>query len=173
MLFTGMKRPGSRRRLGGSVLLVLALSVTAARHAEAGSYFGYHHGYSGSPYHGHYRHGHFGGCGATLLITSHDRRFLETVATRFMWIRDGGLEETTRPEEFFASSDTRRTATLKVPRETAQRSVSEDVLERIVEIEEKLDADRARKLKFQKPKLQAAWEAELEALHKRLGEDSS
>ncbi|MCZ6887548.1 MAG: ABC-F family ATP-binding cassette domain-containing protein [Gammaproteobacteria bacterium] len=111
--------------------------------------------------------------GATLLITSHDRRFLETVATRFMWIRGGGLEETTRPEEFFASTDTRHTATLKVPRETDQRGVSEDVLERIVEIEEKLETDRARKLKFQKPKLQAAWEAELEALHKRLGEDSS
>ena len=61
MLITGMKRSGSRRQLGGAVLLVLALSVTAARHAEAGSYFGYHHGYGGSPYHGHYSHGHFGG----------------------------------------------------------------------------------------------------------------
>src|SRR5690606_32304574 len=43
------------------------------------------------------------GAGATLLITSHDRRFLTTVASRYLWIRDGGLREISDPAEFFAS----------------------------------------------------------------------
>ena len=43
--------------------------------------------------------------GAALLITSHDRRFIETVAERFVWIRAGRLQEITDPGEFFASED--------------------------------------------------------------------
>jgi hypothetical protein len=44
----------------------------------------------------------------------------------------------------------------------------EDLLERIIELESLLEADRARKPKFQKPKLQAAWQEELEELNGRL-----
>jgi hypothetical protein len=43
-----------------------------------------------------------------------------------------------------------------------------DPLERIVELEEKLAADRGRKPKFQKPKLQQAWQAELQELYKQI-----
>ena len=44
----------------------------------------------------------------------------------------------------------------------------EQLLERIVELEDLLRQDAARKPKFQKPKLQAAWRSELDELNRRL-----
>ena len=44
------------------------------------------------------------------------------------------------------------------------------LLERIVALEAKLEADRARKRKFQKPATQAQWLLELEELNSRLDE---
>ena len=85
--------------------------------------------------------------GASVLMTSHDRRFIETVAQRFVWINGGKLQELNDPALFFTSEDT------PSPPTKANRSQEEpayDVLERIVELEEKLAADRARKSKFQK-----------------------
>ena len=103
--------------------------------------------------------------GAALLITSHDRRFIETVADRFVWIHAGRLQEITDPGEFFASEDEPRTDQKITPSGTAAHA---DRLERIVELEAKLDADRARKPKFQKPKLQMEWETEIEMLYTKL-----
>ena len=47
-------------------------------------------------------------------------------------------------------------------------SSEEDLLARLIELEEKLAADLARKDKFQKPKKQAEWQAEIEQLQSRL-----
>jgi ATP-binding cassette subfamily F protein 3 len=44
------------------------------------------------------------------------------------------------------------------------------VLERIVAVEAKLEADRARKAKFQKPQLQVRWQQELRDLYAKLEE---
>ncbi len=107
---------------------------------------------------------------ATLLVTSHDRRFLTTIARRFLWIREGRLLEITDPETYFESS-----APLPIDvagdgsmRTTPAPASAEALLERIVELEDLLAADRARKPKFQKPDRQASWSAEIEALYARL-----
>ncbi|MEJ2090028.1 MAG: ABC-F family ATP-binding cassette domain-containing protein, partial [Gammaproteobacteria bacterium] len=43
--------------------------------------------------------------GATLLMTSHDRRFIDNVATRFLLISNGSLTEIHDPETFYDSSE--------------------------------------------------------------------
>ncbi|MCZ6642524.1 MAG: ABC-F family ATP-binding cassette domain-containing protein [Gammaproteobacteria bacterium] len=108
---------------------------------------------------------------ATLLITSHDRRFLETVANRYLWINEGRLEEIHDPQLFFTSEPVGGyTGSLG---ESGSQHVTEvrdaeQILERIVELEDLLLADRTRKIKFQKPKLQAEWASELEVLNSQL-----
>ena len=103
--------------------------------------------------------------GAALLLTSHDRRFIETVAERFVWIRDGGLLEITDPGEFFVSQDL---LAIDRQRPSIVPASNVDVLERIVELEQKLAADRARKPKFQKPQRRWQWQSELEKLYTKL-----
>ena len=111
---------------------------------------------------------------ATVLVTSHDRHFLMTVANRYLLIRDGRLVEETGLEAFFAGvPPERRGAAATTPAPGGSpRTVSADsedaVLARIVELEDLLEADRARKPHHQKPALQVAWRAELEALYARL-----
>ena len=110
---------------------------------------------------------------AALLITSHDRRFLETIAQRYLWITDGRLVEITRLTEFYESTR----AELELSRAgndlpTSPDATVEDeqeVLEKIVAVEEKLAADLLRKSRFQKPRLQAQWRLELEQLYRLLG----
>lgn len=111
--------------------------------------------------------------GATLLITSHDRRFLETVAQRYLWIDEGRLLEITTPGEFYASPATSAEslpggqAAIGDTRAPPLRD-EDEVLEQIVRLEEKLAADCVRKQKFQKPRLQAQWQAELHRLNRLL-----
>jgi ATP-binding cassette, subfamily F, member 3 len=113
---------------------------------------------------------------ATLLITSHDRCFLTTLAQRFLWIRDGGLLEIANPEEYFQDSGCVSGAGLGVTVEPEPADGAADgdgadeslVLHRIVELEGLLEADRARRLRHQKPERQAVWARELEALYRRL-----
>lgn len=116
--------------------------------------------------------------GATLLLTSHDRHFLDAIATRWLWITDGKLVEVNGPEAFYdslmhaakaeASSSTSAQANASsVQSEVAQANEIDDelaLLERIDELETLLAADKARKPKFQKPQLQAQWQQELEKL---------
>jgi len=116
---------------------------------------------------------------ATLLMTSHDRRFIDNVATRYLLVSEGRLVELQDPESFYESSTTDTYEVVRIPvGELGDRSddaasqtheLGEDaVLERIVELENLLLEDRARKPKFQKPRLQAAWNAELRELGERL-----
>lgn len=112
---------------------------------------------------------------ATLLITSHDRRFLTNVAERYLWVRDGALVELIDPEAFFRSAavapvDTRRKpGAPETPGAQPPGDADEGhLLARIIELEELLEADRARKPRQQKPARQAAWQRELDALYRRL-----
>ena len=100
--------------------------------------------------------------GAALLITSHDRRFIETVADRFVWIQGGRLQELTDPSEFFVSAEAATETRKSTPVDDA------NLLDRIVDLEGKLKADRARKPKFQKPLRQSEWKQELETLYSKL-----
>lgn len=122
--------------------------------------------------------------GACLLITSHDRRFIESLAQRFLWIHEGRLQELTSPEPFYAWSldqqqqqnDERTSPKLgSVPTITSMRPESdapeaekEDeetrLLLRLDALETKLKEDLARKPKFQKPLKQQQWRDELAQL---------
>ncbi|MDH3643676.1 MAG: ATP-binding cassette domain-containing protein, partial [Gammaproteobacteria bacterium] len=85
---------------------------------------------------------------ATLLVTSHDRRFLETVTNRFLWVRDGRLQEVNELQTYFDSTAREQSAAAKArgPGSTVMvRKVDEEgeLLEQIVALEAKLEADRA------------------------------
>ena len=109
---------------------------------------------------------------ATILMTSHDRRFIDTVADSFWRIDQGQLRQVDDPDDFYAS-DGRTSTVVSAATGTSETSPAitgeDDLLERIIELERLLSEDRARKPKFQKPARQAAWEEELIQLSRQLG----
>ena len=109
---------------------------------------------------------------AAVIVTSHDRDFIETVAKRFLLIADGTLTELTHPEQYHADPEAMRapgaSASGTAPAPSQADDIGDDVLARIVELETLLEADRGRKPKFQKPGRQAAWAAEIAELYARL-----
>ena len=108
--------------------------------------------------------------GATLLMTSHDRHFLDNVATRWLWIDQGQLNEVNSAQAFYNSLIEQlpvQSVNITQPKvETIVTTIDDEgaILERIDELESKLCADKARKAKFQKPELQLQWQAELDEL---------
>lgn len=114
--------------------------------------------------------------GATLFITSHDRYFLQQVATRWLWIVDGKLTEVNSSDDFYQSllsgNDVSVTSSIQVSQkptknhssETAQAVDEEAILQRIDQLETLIAEDTARKAKFQKPQLQQQWQQELDQL---------
>lgn len=115
--------------------------------------------------------------GATLLLTSHDRRFLERVCNRFVCIVGQQLVELNDLDRYYDQlegwqpepgrrADARPTA--PVADLAAGAATEEEALARIDELEALLDADLARKPKFQKPDRQARWRRELDALWQQL-----
>ncbi len=108
---------------------------------------------------------------ATVLITSHDRRFVDNIADRFVLIHDSRLQEINDPIQFYEMDFVPLhldEETELVEADDASHDGEEDILARIVELEKLLEADLARKPKFQKPKLQAAWQEEIDELNKLL-----
>lgn len=109
---------------------------------------------------------------ATLLITSHDRRFIEGVANRWWWINDGQLIELSGLDEFYSviEQDTSLQFTSNSEKPVLTDTINSQDLDedgkiaRIEELETLLKNDRARKAKFQKPKRQHEWEQELKRL---------
>ncbi|NOX50793.1 MAG: ABC transporter ATP-binding protein, partial [Gammaproteobacteria bacterium] len=116
----------------------------------------------------------------TLLVTSHDKHFLQTVCTKYWAIRDNRLREISHIDEFYTQLasqylDSPQTETVERNVEVlnSNQGLDEDLaLVRIGELEDLLRADKLRKVKFQKPKLQQQWQVELNALWKVL-EDST
>ncbi len=116
---------------------------------------------------------------ATLMITSHDREFIERLATRWLWIDQGQLRELTNPNPFYQSlrdsrvdtvSETHANRSLAQSQATkAEADVDPDVLlARLDQLESLLRADLARKAKFQKPAKQQQWQAEIDRLWRQL-----
>lgn len=117
----------------------------------------------------------------TVLMTSHDRAFLDAVATRWWWIYDGRLTEVDGPEPFYrlleAGSSTEPAADpAKVPTSTAlsqpgslDEADDDALLARLLWLEQQLHDDQARKPRHQKPEKQTQWQAEIEALSRQLG----
>ena len=115
--------------------------------------------------------------GTTLVITSHDRRFLENIATRFWVIRDEKLTELQSLQEFYDNlgSENRGFGGNALAAHSPDRgssaegkSLEDECLQRIERLETLLQADKNRKTKFQKPEKQRQWEEELEQLWQQL-----
>jgi ATPase subunit of ABC transporter with duplicated ATPase domains len=116
--------------------------------------------------------------GISMLFTSHDQRFIENIATRFWWIHDGQLAEIHDLSQYFACMNDQPLMPVTGPHadgslpgcsvEIPARD-DEALLERLCELEKLLIEDRARKQKFQKPRRQQQWQAELDALMEQLG----
>lgn len=106
---------------------------------------------------------------ATILVTSHDRRFIDHIADRFVLIEDQKLIEISSPDSFYqanTSQNSRVNNTMTTNITTPGPITDEDsILERIIELETLIAEDHARKIKFQKPKMQAEWDIELKNLN--------
>ncbi|OED43551.1 hypothetical protein AB833_03545 [Chromatiales bacterium (ex Bugula neritina AB1)] len=113
---------------------------------------------------------------ATLLITSHDRRFIERVANRWWWIHNEQLQELNDLEEFYSvikqeanPENEQISSTGPIQPATANAAMNEDeALARIEVLETLLKNDKARKARFQKPAKQQEWQRELAELWKEL-----
>ncbi|MBT3427474.1 MAG: ABC-F family ATP-binding cassette domain-containing protein [Gammaproteobacteria bacterium] len=109
---------------------------------------------------------------ATLLVTSHDRRFIDHIADRFVLIEDRQLIEINSPDSFYQTDTSQIPGASNTPSAhtiTPGQITDEDsILERIIELETLIAEDQARKIKFQKPKIQAEWHIELEKLNIQL-----
>ncbi|MCS3601980.1 ATPase subunit of ABC transporter with duplicated ATPase domains [Buttiauxella sp. BIGb0471] len=112
--------------------------------------------------------------GGVLLVT-HDRTLIAKSCNRFWLIDNGELSEWHSLDGLYAQL-TGENAVEKLP-VSAQQSVetvaanhteTEAWFERLVELEEKLAQDLARKQSHQKPALQQAWREEIAALNLRL-----
>ncbi|ASP39121.1 hypothetical protein CHH28_10710 [Bacterioplanes sanyensis] len=113
--------------------------------------------------------------GLSLLFTSHDRHFIEKVATRYWWIHQGRLVEIhdlkQYDEELAASTLAEADCSNRL--DQAENTVPEAqkadaLLEQLLKLEQLLEEDRARKPKFQKPQRQAQWQDEISELMAQL-----
>ena len=120
---------------------------------------------------------------ASLLLISHDRQFIETIATRFWVIHQNQLQEMPSAEAayclFNAPLNSAMTAA-ETKKNTKNNSSTESlvfeadgtaILERIIELEAKLEADKKRKPKFQKPDRQRQWQQTIKALYQQLSDN--
>ncbi|ELY7391684.1 ABC-F family ATP-binding cassette domain-containing protein [Cronobacter universalis] len=108
-----------------------------------------------------------------LLLVTHDRTLMEASCNRFWLVEDGGLSE-------WHNMDALMTRLRAAPTQeamhvadavTAPSETNSDacLLERLIELEARLNADLERKPRHQKPALQAEWRKEIAHLSAALG----
>ena len=100
----------------------------------------------------------------TLLITSHDRTFIHAICNRFWVINDQRLREIEYLDDYYNDLEARLAPTQPTQADDQPDIEADQLLDRIQHLEDLLQADRARKPKFQKPDRQQAWQAELDQL---------
>ena len=109
---------------------------------------------------------------ATLLITSHDRRFVDNIADRYVLIENGLLRELNDPAAFYKQNVSRKRERQLSSSDkhisNADAESEDQMLQRIIELESLLANDRDRKPKFQKIATQEKWQAELNTLNSQL-----
>ncbi|BET98289.1 ABC-F family ATP-binding cassette domain-containing protein [Xenorhabdus taiwanensis] len=113
----------------------------------------------------------------TILITSHDRAFIDNVANRFWLIKNGKLEEITSSEGYYQFLNEKMIPDQKAVVKDQESALDgsevladeEEILQRIVVLEQNLAQDLARKPKHQKPKNQESWRKEIKKLYEMLG----
>lgn len=115
-----------------------------------------------------------------LLIVSHDKWLIENSCQRFWYINDNKLEEYLNVDDIYQKielqsrlqSDTAAsdTAYLSNIHEAESQAISheDELLETLLSLEDKLHADRQRKLAHQKPQLQQQWIVEIERIQAQL-----
>ncbi|NVN83551.1 MULTISPECIES: ABC-F family ATP-binding cassette domain-containing protein [unclassified Vibrio] len=121
-----------------------------------------------------------------LLLVSHDRELIESSCNRFWYINDGQLVEMTYLDAVYdAMSVGNQADSLEMGGETPSTVLSrssaienqhheqaqndeELLLERLLELEELLTQDQARKAKHQKPDLQQKWQQEIVSINAKL-----
>ncbi len=109
-----------------------------------------------------------------LLLVTHDRTLMEASCNRFWLVEDGGLSEWHNMEALMARL---RAAPTQEPENEASAALATPpdehsdarLLERLIELETRLNADLERKPRHQKPALQAEWRKEIAHLSAALG----
>ncbi|EGT4382268.1 ABC-F family ATP-binding cassette domain-containing protein [Cronobacter malonaticus] len=108
-----------------------------------------------------------------LLLVTHDRTLMEASCNRFWLVEDGGLSEWHNMEALMTRLRAAPTqeAMDVADAVTAPSETNSDahLLERLIELEARLNADLERKPRHQKPALQAEWRKEIAHLSAALG----
>ncbi len=115
--------------------------------------------------------------GATLLIIGHDRKFCNIVGNRYFMIKRKELieiDETTKFYDSLKAEIVQVKDNISPTKQVKQSSVIVDdsdlILEKILELEALLEADKARKPKHQKQNLQEDWKVQITELYETLNE---
>ncbi|MEQ0185970.1 ABC-F family ATP-binding cassette domain-containing protein [Klebsiella sp. CN_Kp098] len=107
-----------------------------------------------------------------LLLVSHDRQLISQSCNRFWLIDENGLSEWHDVDEVYArlrgNERLQSPATQTPPQSPPVDDLQEDLLERLVMLEQLLADDLQRKPKHQKPQLQALWRQEIEEINTHL-----
>ncbi|HGY2286222.1 TPA: ABC-F family ATP-binding cassette domain-containing protein [Klebsiella aerogenes] len=107
-----------------------------------------------------------------LLLVSHDRQLISQSCNRFWLIDENGLSEWHDVDEVYArlrgNERLQSPATQTPPQALPVDDLQEDLLERLVMLEQLLADDLQRKPKHQKPQLQALWRQEIEEINTHL-----
>ncbi|MNB84047.1 putative ABC transporter ATP-binding protein [compost metagenome] len=105
-----------------------------------------------------------------VLLVSHDRQLISQSCNRFWLIEDGKLSKWHDADAVFARlRDGSVLNTVPVSTvENKRKDMTDDLLERLIQLEALLEEDQLRKPKHQKPQLQAQWREEIAALSAQL-----
>lgn len=111
-----------------------------------------------------------------ILLVSHDRELIEKSCNRFWYIHNGILSEHHDIETIYQlisqqdmSSVSNEQNGHRAPSvEIVKHHNEDELLMKLIALEDKLNADLARKSAHQKPILQAQWQAEIEILKQQL-----
>ncbi|WP_353241763.1 ABC-F family ATP-binding cassette domain-containing protein [Providencia sp.] len=115
-----------------------------------------------------------------LLVVSHDRWLIENSCQRFWFIDEHQLVEYLNIDDVYhkieqqaqllsnrLTEDVEHSNTVNA--QTKVISHEDELLEKLLVLEEKLHADKQRKLSHQKPQLQQQWSDEIAQIHAQLG----
>lgn len=106
-----------------------------------------------------------------LLLVSHDRQLINQSCNRFWLIDEFGLSEWPDADAVYEQlrqrtrAETSEAATVSSPVTTPE---GDDLLERLIALEQRLAEDLARKPKHQKPLMQQRWREEIALINKQL-----
>lgn len=106
-----------------------------------------------------------------LLLVSHDRQLINQSCNRFWLIDECGLSEWPDADAVYEQlrqrtrAETPEAATVSSPVTTPE---GDDLLERLIALEQRLAEDLARKPKHQKPLMQQRWREEIDLINNQL-----